>query len=84
MEKQKKFTSVVEKRTKTIMHYWLNNHIEVTKLVNTFEMKILDFELHTWDIFSNKTFELSTDLYTSFRSYTMPAYGCCVYLAGGL
>ena len=29
----------------------------LTKIVNTFEneMKVLDFELHSWDIFSNKT-----------------------------
>ena len=29
----------------------------LTKIVNTFEneRKVLDFELHTWDIFSNKT-----------------------------
>ena len=36
----------------------LNNHIErLTKLVNTLEneKKLLNFELNTWDIFSNKT-----------------------------
>ena len=29
----------------------------LTKIVNTFEKerKVLDFELHNWDIFSNKT-----------------------------
>ena len=29
----------------------------LTKIVNTFknEKKVLDFELHSWDIFSNKT-----------------------------
>lgn len=29
----------------------------LTKIVNTFEneRKVLDFELHTWNIFSNKT-----------------------------
>jgi hypothetical protein len=29
----------------------------LTKIVNTFEneRKVLDFELHSWDIFSNKT-----------------------------
>ena len=29
----------------------------LTKIVNTFEneRKVLDFELHNWDIFSNKT-----------------------------
>jgi septal ring factor EnvC (AmiA/AmiB activator) len=29
----------------------------LTKIVNTFEneKKLLNFELHTWDIFSNKT-----------------------------
>ena len=36
----------------------LKDHIErLTKVVNSFEneKKILDFELHSWDIFSNKT-----------------------------
>ena len=36
----------------------LNNHIErLTKLLKTFEneKKLLNFELHSWDIFSNKT-----------------------------
>ena len=36
----------------------LKNHIErLSKLLKNFEneKKILDFELHSWDIFSNKT-----------------------------
>ena len=43
----------------------LKNHIErLSKLLKNFEneRKVLDFELHSWDIFSNKTNSISNNL----------------------
>lgn len=59
MEKTKEIHKALKRRK--FINSEINNLKEaierLTRIMNTFEdeKKILNFELHTWDIFSNKT-----------------------------